>query len=108
MTDLQHKLINWYQSNKRDLPWRNTSDPYFVWLSEIILQQTRVDQGLPYYERFISVFPTVFDLALASETEVLKNWQGLGYYSRARNLHLLRRKLFKKMKGFFHPHMMKY
>ncbi len=101
MTDLQYELINWYQSNKRDLPWRNTSNPYFVWLSEIILQQTRVDQGLPYYERFVSVFPTVFDLASASETEVLKNWQGLGYYSRARNLHSTAKKIVQEYKGVF-------
>jgi len=101
MTDLQYELINWYQSNKRDLPWRNTSNPYFVWLSEIILQQTRVDQGLPYYERFVSVFPTVFDLALASETEVLKNWQGLGYYSRARNLHFTAKKIVQAYEGVF-------
>ena len=101
MTDLQHELINWYQSNKRDLPWRNTSNPYFVWLSEIILQQTRVDQGLPYYERFVSVFPTVFDLAAASETDVLKNWQGLGYYSRARNLHYTAKKIVQECDGVF-------
>ena len=80
------KLTSWYLENKRDLPWRKTVDPYRVWLSEIILQQTRVAQGMPYYFRFINVFPTVFDLAAASEEEVLKQWQGLGYYSRARNL----------------------
>ena len=81
------KLTSWYLENKRDLPWRKTADPYHVWLSEIILQQTRVAQGMPYYFRFIKGFPTVFDLAAASEEEVLKQWQGLGYYSRARNLH---------------------
>lgn len=80
-------LINWYLQNKRDLPWRNTYDPYNIWLSEIILQQTRVVQGLPYYIRFIKNFPKVEDLASATEEEVLKLWQGLGYYSRARNLH---------------------
>jgi A/G-specific adenine glycosylase len=80
-------LVQWYLQNKRDLPWRNTTDPYRIWLSEIILQQTRVAQGLPYYLRFIDAFPTVFDLAQASEESVLKLWQGLGYYSRARNLH---------------------
>jgi A/G-specific adenine glycosylase len=80
-------LTQWYLHNKRDLPWRNTVNPYFIWLSEIMLQQTRVAQGLPYFLRFTEAFPTVFDLAKASEEEVLKLWQGLGYYSRARNLH---------------------
>lgn len=80
-------LTTWYLQNKRDLPWRNTKDPYQIWLSEIMLQQTRVAQGLPYFLNFIEQFPTVFDLANASEEMVLKNWQGLGYYSRARNLH---------------------
>ena len=81
------ELINWYQENARDLPWRDTKDPYKVWLSEIMLQQTRVAQGLPYYQKFIENFPTIFDLAKANEDKVLKLWQGLGYYSRARNLH---------------------
>lgn len=81
------KLTNWYNINKRDFPWRNTKNPYFIWLSEIILQQTRTSQGLPYYLAFTKNFPTVFDLAKAEETKVLKLWQGLGYYSRARNLH---------------------
>lgn len=80
-------LIKWYHKNKRELPWRNTTDPYKIWISEIILQQTKVSQGLPYYNRFIKEFPTVTDLANASEDEVLNLWQGLGYYSRARNLH---------------------
>lgn len=77
----------WYQQNKRDLPFRHTTDAYKIWLSEIILQQTRVEQGLPYYYKFLDLFPTVRHLAKASEEEVLKAWQGLGYYSRARNLH---------------------
>ena len=77
----------WYDSHKRDLPWRHTNDPYLIWISEIILQQTRVDQGLDYFYRFTERFPTVLDLANAQEEEVLKYWQGLGYYSRARNLH---------------------
>jgi A/G-specific adenine glycosylase len=81
------RLIDWYLSQKRDLPWRNTSDPYPVWLSEIILQQTRVNQGLPYFLRFLEAFPKVENLANAEEQDVLKLWQGLGYYSRARNLH---------------------
>jgi len=80
-------LIHWYSTHKRNLPWRQTRDPYFIWLSEIILQQTQVKQGLPYYEKFVNNYPTVFDLAEDSEEGVLKNWQGLGYYSRARNLH---------------------
>lgn len=81
------ELIDWYLKNKRDLPWRNTKDPYKIWLSEIILQQTRVAQGLPYYLRFVEAFPGVHDLAAAPIETVLKVWQGLGYYSRARNLH---------------------
>jgi A/G-specific adenine glycosylase len=80
-------LTAWYIQIKRDLPWRNTIDPYQIWLSEIMLQQTRVAQGLPYFLNFIDKFPTVFELANATEETVLKNWQGLGYYSRARNLH---------------------
>lgn len=80
-------LIAWYLRHKRDLPWRHTTDPYRIWLSEIMLQQTRVAQGMPYYFAFTEHFPTVFDLANASEEQVLKLWQGLGYYSRARNLH---------------------
>ncbi len=79
-------LLAWYQQNKRNLPWRKTKDPYKIWLSEIILQQTRVEQGMPYYHRFIEKFPTLKSLANANEDEVLKLWQGLGYYSRARNL----------------------
>ena len=85
--DFANSLTQWYLKNKRDLPWRNTKDPYLIWLSEIMLQQTRVAQGMPYYYAFTTAFPTVFDLANASEQEVLKLWQGLGYYSRARNLH---------------------
>ena len=81
------KLLAWYAVHKRDLPWRHTIDPYTVWLSEVIMQQTRVTQGLPYYVRFVSQYPKVNDLANASEDELLKLWQGIGYYSRARNLH---------------------
>ncbi len=80
-------ILSWYRKNKRNLPWRDTLDPYKIWLSEIILQQTRVAQGTPYYEKFLENFPTIERLANATETEVLKLWQGLGYYSRARNLH---------------------
>lgn len=95
------KLISWYLGNKRDLPWRKTTDPYRIWLSEIILQQTRVAQGMPYYFRFIDAFPTVFDLAAASEEEVLKQWQGLGYYSRARNLHITAKHIADELGGKF-------
>ena len=80
-------IEEWYRLNGRDLPWRHTQDPYAVWVSEIILQQTRVAQGMDYFNRFLSRFPTVEELAAASEEEVLLMWQGLGYYSRARNLH---------------------
>ena len=79
-------LTNWYSVNKREFPWRDTKDPYYIWLSEIIMQQTQTKQGLPYYEAFVGTYPTIFDLANAPESEVLKLWQGLGYYSRARNL----------------------
>lgn len=79
-------LIEWYHEHKRDLPWRKTKDPYIIWLSEIILQQTRVNQGLPYFHKFVDHYPNVYALASASEDEVLRDWQGLGYYTRARNL----------------------
>lgn len=81
-----HELLNWYQQNKRDLPWRHTTNPYVIWLSEIILQQTRVEQGLPYFHRFLEKYPSVDDFANASEDDILKLWQGLGYYSRGRNM----------------------
>lgn len=98
---LSQVLLNWYKSNKRDLPWRRTKDPYTVWLSEIILQQTRVDQGLPYYLKFTETFPKVEDLANASEDDVLKLWQGLGYYSRARNLHKTAKQVAFELGGKF-------
>ena len=82
-----HKLISWYKSNKRDLPWRNTDDPYKIWISEIILQQTRVKFAIDYYNKFIEKFPTIESLSDAKEDDVLNSWQGLGYYSRARNIH---------------------
>jgi A/G-specific adenine glycosylase len=96
-----HKLLKWYHQNKRDLPWRDTKDPYIIWLSEIILQQTRVAQGLPYFYRFTAAFPHVEDLANASEDKLLKLWQGLGYYSRARNLHQAARQIQSEFKGKF-------
>jgi len=95
------EIIEWYGEHKRDLPWRNTGDPYPIWLSEIILQQTRVDQGLAYYHRFIQKYPTVQKLAAATEDDVLKLWQGLGYYSRARNLHQTAKEIVKKYRGIF-------
>lgn len=94
-------LINWYEQNKRDLPWRNITDPYKIWISEIILQQTRVNQGIGYYLRFIERFETVTQLAGADEDEVLKYWQGLGYYSRARNLHKAARQIMESYNGQF-------
>lgn len=96
-----NQLIKWYHFHKRDLPWRQTKDPYKIWLSEIILQQTRVVQGLPYYEKFVTHYPTVHDLAAASEQEVLRLWQGLGYYSRARNLHACARMVVNDYEGQF-------
>ncbi|MDX8552386.1 A/G-specific adenine glycosylase [Tenacibaculum sp. 1B UA] len=98
---LSKKLVCWYLQNKRDLPWRKTKDPYRVWLSEIMLQQTRVAQGQPYFFKFTKAFPTVFDLAKADETEVLKLWQGLGYYSRARNLHFTAKFIVEELNGVF-------
>lgn len=95
------KVVEWYVVNKRDLPWRSTRDPYKIWLSEIILQQTRVIQGLPYYLKFVEKFPTVQALASASEQEVLRLWQGLGYYTRARNLHKCAKEVVTKYKGVF-------
>lgn len=95
------KILFWYSQNKRTLPWRRTRDPYKIWLSEIMLQQTRVAQGTPYYLKFIQHFPTVSDLAKASEEEVLKLWQGLGYYSRARNLHASAKMVVNEYNGYF-------
>lgn len=94
-------LIRWYDRNKRDLPWRDTTDPYIIWISEIILQQTRVDQGYAYFDRFVKRFPSVDLLAQAEEDEVLKLWQGLGYYSRARNLHAAAKMVLEKYQGVF-------
>ncbi|TRW26619.1 A/G-specific adenine glycosylase [Flavobacterium zepuense] len=99
--EFSKSLINWYLQNKRDLPWRKTPQPYPVWLSEIMLQQTRVAQGLPYFLKFIDAFPTVHDMAAAHEEQVLKLWQGLGYYSRARNLHATAKQVAFDMGGNF-------
>ncbi len=105
-----HKLLPWYHEHRRALPWRGIRDPYRIWLSEVILQQTRVDQGLAYYERFIKRYPNVQDLAAAKEDDVLKLWQGLGYYSRARNLLTAARQVMGEHGGKFpdrHPDLMK-
>ena len=96
-----NSLVQWYLQNKRDLPWRDTVNPYFIWLSEIMLQQTRVAQGLPYFLSFTQAFPTVFDLANAEEEQILKLWQGLGYYSRARNLHETAKYIANELNGIF-------
>ena len=101
MKEIQEILAIWYKSNKRELPWRDTPTPYYVWLSEVILQQTRVNQGLAYFNHFVQEWPTLADLAKASEEEVLKMWQGLGYYSRARNLHQCARQVMEGYGGQF-------
>ncbi|WP_163408858.1 A/G-specific adenine glycosylase [Flavobacterium ajazii] len=101
--DFHNTLIKWYLQNKRDLPWRKTTNPYHIWLSEIMLQQTRVAQGMPYFFSFTKEFPTVFELANADEEKVLKLWQGLGYYSRARNLHKTAQFIANDLNGIFPP-----
>lgn len=103
-TDYQYfsnNIIRWYRDHPRDLPWRETKNPYHIWLSEIILQQTRVAQGMPYYLRFVEAYPELKDLALAPEEEVLRLWQGLGYYSRARNLHFCAKQIWYDLGGEF-------
>lgn len=95
------EIIEWYQHNKRELPWRNTNDPYIIWLSEIIMQQTRVEQGRPYFNRFAAKYPTVDLFAAASEDEILKLWQGLGYYSRGRNMHQTAQLVMEEHAGYF-------
>jgi A/G-specific adenine glycosylase len=101
MMSFPHEIYKWYLTHKRDLPWRETSDPYKIWISEIILQQTRVAQGMSYYNRFTEKYPTVFDLANASEDDILKLWQGLGYYTRARNLHFTAKTIVNNFNGVF-------
>ncbi len=98
---ISNRLITWYLRNKRDLPWRENKNPYSVWLSEIILQQTKIAQGTSYYLKFLSTFPTINHLANAKEATVLKLWQGLGYYSRARNLHFSAKKIMTDYAGEF-------
>jgi A/G-specific adenine glycosylase len=99
--NIQSTLLNWYEHNKRDLPWRHSIDPYHIWVSEIILQQTRVAQGLNYYYKFISEFPDIKTLASAKEDEVLRTWQGLGYYTRARNMHAAAKIILQRFNGKF-------
>lgn len=99
--EISRLLRGWYREHKRDLPWRESNDPYIIWISEIILQQTRVAQGLDYFRRFTARFPDVASLAQAHEDEVLKYWQGLGYYSRARNLHAAAKDIMTRFDGFF-------
>lgn len=99
--EITQQLLKWYALNRRDLPWRQTSDPYKIWLSEVILQQTRVDQGMAYYLKFVEKYPKIGDLARDLEDNVLKLWQGLGYYSRARNLHKTAQQVQNEHKGIF-------
>lgn len=99
--EFSYLIIVWYGKYKRDLPWRRTSDPYLIWVSEVILQQTRVEQGLAYYERFTERFPDVGSLAEAGEDEVMKLWQGLGYYSRARHMHQAAKSIYDERRGQF-------
>ena len=94
-------LLSWYEPDRRPLPWKHIDDPYKIWLSEIILQQTRAEQGLPYYEKFAARYPTVSDLAQAPEDELMKMWEGLGYYSRARNLHAAAKYVHEELAGVF-------
>ena len=101
ISDLRQRLLNWYQSQGRDLPWRNTQDPYAIWISEIMLQQTQVKTVIPYYERWLKAFPTVQVLAAASQQSVLKLWEGLGYYARARNLHYAAQQIVSDFGGQF-------
>lgn len=97
----QREIVKWYSINKRELPWRDTTDAYVIWLSEIILQQTRVEQGLPYFQRFLQNYPTVNDFANATEAQILKLWQGLGYYSRGRNMLFTARQIQGNFGGVF-------
>ncbi|MEL6653623.1 MAG: A/G-specific adenine glycosylase, partial [Bacteroidota bacterium] len=97
-------IVDWYEKNGRDLPWRETRDPYPIWISEIILQQTRIATGIAYYHRFLERFPDLPTLAAAEQDEVLKYWEGLGYYSRARNLHAAAQQLMNEYDGVFPDH----
>ena len=98
---IENQLLKWYSIYKRDLPWRQNKDPYSIWISEIILQQTRVSKGIQYYSNFIKRFPNIEELSISNESEVLKLWQGLGYYNRAINLHKTSKEIFNNLKGIF-------
>lgn len=98
-SELRARLSTWFATNSRELPWRSSSEPWHIWLSEVILQQTRVDQGLPYFERFVARFPSVTQMAEADLDEVLRHWEGLGYYSRCRNLHRAARTVVEERSG---------
>ena len=101
MQQIRKKILNWYKENKRDLPWRGSIDPYIIWLTEIIMQQTRIEQGSPYFQKFLQKYPNIFLFAKASEHDILKIWQGLGYYSRARNMHYTAKKVVVNYQGKF-------
>ncbi len=101
MDHFTRNIYRWYEENRRDLPWRTTSNPYLIWVSETILQQTRISQGLPYYHRFIERFPDVGSLATAPEDELMKMWEGLGYYSRARNMQTAAKMVTTTLGGVF-------
>jgi A/G-specific adenine glycosylase len=101
MANIQRAILSWYDQNKRELPWRTSKNPYFIWISEVVLQQTRVEQGAPFFYRLTSVFPSIEDLASADEKDVLLAWKGLGYYSRARNLHKAARQIMELYQGVF-------
>ena len=101
LKDIIEPLLQWYQLNKRDLPWRRTKDPYHIWVSEIMLQQTRVEAVKPYYERFLQTLPTIKDLAEADEETILKLWEGLGYYSRVRNMQKAAIQVMEEHNGHF-------
>jgi A/G-specific adenine glycosylase len=101
LDNFSNELIKWYMTNKRDLPWRGSSNPYEIWLSEIILQQTRISQGIEYYKKILTIYPDVYTLSKAPLDEVLKHWQGLGYYTRARNLHTTAKIISEKYNGTF-------
>jgi len=101
MANIQRAILSWYDQNKRELPWRTSKNPYFIWISEVVLQQTRVEQGSPFFYRLTSVFPSIEHLASADEKDVLLAWKGLGYYSRARNLHKAARQIMDIYQGVF-------
>lgn len=101
IASFRRTLLNWYDNEKRDLPWRRTKNPYFIWISEIMLQQTQVVTVIPYYERFLEWFPTIEDLAKAPEDKLLKAWEGLGYYSRVRNMQKAAQEIMEKFDGVF-------